>query len=176
MSEPALLTQLQQKFGDKIAGSNLENIDPWIEITPAGIVEVCQHLRQEPSLAMDYLNSITAVDYLHTDEKKAARANWQPHLEVVYHLSSMRHKHSLVLKVHLPRWQDDQVGQLPPLPSVSHIWSTANWHEREVYDLLGIQFTGHPDLRRILCPEDWIGHPLRKDYQMPQEYHGIRAK
>jgi len=176
MSGKSFVDQLQQKFGENISGANLENIDPWIEVAPDGILEVCQHLRDEPSLAFDYLNSVTAVDYLHTDEKKAKKAAWEPHFEVVYHLFSMQHKHSLVLKVMLPRWKDDQPGVLPELPSVSSVWSTADWHEREVYDLLGVDFTGHPNLRRILCPEDWVGHPLRKDYEMPLEYHGIRGR
>ena len=176
MSGQSFVDQLQQKFGDKIVGSNLENIDPWIEVAADGIVDVCTYLRDEPSLAFDYLNTVTAVDYLHTDEKKAAKADWEPHLEVVYHLFSMKHKHSLVLKVMLPRWLNDEVGQLPELASVSGVWSTADWHERELYDLLGVHFTGHPNLRRILCPEDWVGHPLRKDYEMPLEYHGIRGR
>jgi NADH-quinone oxidoreductase subunit C len=97
-------------------------------------------------------------------------------VEVVYHLYSMQHKHSLVLKVILPRWKGDQPGELPEVPSVASLWSTADWHEREVYDLSGVYFTGHPNLRRILCPEDWVGHPLRKDYEMPLEYHGIRGR
>jgi NADH-quinone oxidoreductase subunit C len=176
MSGQAFVEQLKQKFGDKISGANFENIDPWIEITSEGIPEVCRYLRDEPTLAFDYLNSVTAVDYLHTDEKKAAKSEWQPHTEVVYHLFSMQHKHSLVLKVILPRWHGDAVGTLPRVPSVAGIWSTADWHEREAYDLSGIEFTGHPNLRRILCPEDWVGHPLRKDYEMPLEYHGIRGR
>lgn len=176
MSGQAFVEELKQKFGDKICGANLENIDPWIEATPDGLVEICTHLKNEPSLAFNYLNCISGVDYLHTDEKKAAKVDWQPHVEVVYHLFSMKHKHSLVLKVILPRWKDDQPGQLPELPSVAHIWSTADWHEREVYDLMGVFFTDHPNLRRILCPEDWVGHPLRKDYEMPLEYHGIRGR
>lgn len=176
MSGPALIDQLKAKFGDAIVGANLQNIDPWIEVTPEGLVDVCRYLRDEPALAFDFLNCITGVDYLHTDEKKAAKAEWQPHMEVVYHLFSMKHKHSLVLKVMLPRWKNGQPGELPEVPSVSGIWRTADWHEREVYDLCGIFFTGHPNLRRILCPEDWVGHPLRKDYEMPLEYHGIRGR
>ncbi len=176
MSGQAFVDQLKQKFGGKITGANLENVDPWIEVAPEGILEVCTYLRNEPSLAFDYLNSVTAVDYLHTDEKKAAKSEWQPHLELVYHLFSMQHKHSLVLKVMLPRWQGDVAGDLPRIDSVSSIWSTADWHEREVYDLMGVEFVGHPNPRRILCPEDWVGHPLRKDYQMPLEYHGIRGR
>lgn len=176
MSGQSFVEQLKQKFGDKIRGANLENIDPWIEISPDGIVEVCQYLKSEPSLAFDYLNDVTSVDYFHTDEKKAAKSAWSPHVEVVYHLFSMRHKHSLVLKVVLPRWQNDQPGELPQLDSVTSVWKTANWHEREIYDLMGVEFLGHPNLRRILCPEDWVGHPLRKDYEMPLEYHGIRGR
>jgi NADH-quinone oxidoreductase subunit C len=176
MSGPAFVEQLKSKFGEAIAGANLENTDPWIEVSAEGLVAVCRYLRDDPSLAFDYLNCITGVDYLHTDEKKAAKAEWLPHTEVVYHLFSMRHKHSLVLKVILPRWKDDVPGKLPEVPSVSGIWSTADWHEREVYDLSGVFFTGHPNLRRILCPEDWVGHPLRKDYEMPLEYHGIRGR
>jgi NADH-quinone oxidoreductase subunit C len=176
MAGTAFVDQLKAKFGAKIAGANFENIDPWIEVTPDGLLEVCRYLHDEPTLAFDYLNCITGVDYLHTDEKKAAKAEWQPHTEVVYHLFSMKHKHSLVLKVVLQRWKNDKPGELPEVPSVSEIWSTADWHEREVYDLSGVYFTGHPNMRRILCPEDWVGYPLRKDYEMPLEYHGIRGR
>ena len=176
MSGQAFVDQLTKKFGDLIVSADFENLDPWIEVQPAGIVEVATYLRDEPSLALDYLNSVTAVDYLHTDAKKAAKVDWDPHLEVVYHLFSMQHKHSLVIKAKLPRWENDEPEQLPKIPSVAGIWSTADWHEREVYDLFGIDFTGHPNLRRILCPEDWVGYPLRRDYEMPLEYHGIRGR
>ena len=172
----AFVDQLQQRFGNLIVGADLENIDPWIEVVADGIVEVCRYLRDEPGLAFDYLNCVSGVDYWHTDEKKAKKAEWEPHCEVVYHLFSMTHKQSLVLKVIVPRWKGDVPGELPEVPSVAGVWSAAQWHEREVYDLSGIFFTGHPNLRRILCPEDWVGHPLRKDYEMPQEYHGIRGR
>lgn len=176
MSGEQFVAGLKQKFGDKISGHNLEAIDPWVEVTPDGIVEVCTHLRDEPSLKFDLLNCITVVDYCEPDPKKAKKVTWEPHLELVYHLSSISNKHSIVLKIHLPRWKDDVEGELPDVPTVSGVWSTADWHEREVYDLSGIRFTGHPNLRRILCPEDWVGYPLRKDYEMPLEYHGIRGR
>jgi NADH-quinone oxidoreductase subunit C len=97
-------------------------------------------------------------------------------MELVYHLSSIRFKHTLVLKVMIDRWNNGREGELPVVPSVTGIWRTADWHEREVFDLSGVEFSGHPNLRRILCPEDWEGYPLRKDYELPKEYHGIRGR
>jgi NADH-quinone oxidoreductase subunit C len=176
MSGQAFVDRLRGRFGDGITGANLEAIDPWIEVAPAALVPVCQYLKDEPDLRFDMLNCITAVDYFEPDPKKAAKVAWSPHLELVYHLWSFPNKASLVLKVMLPRWRDNVAGQLPEIDSVSHIWRTADWHEREVYDLSGVYFRGHPNLRRILCPEDWVGHPLRKDYEMPLEYHGIRGR
>lgn len=176
MSGQAFLDRLKQNFGDRITGANLEALDPWIEVSPEGLVDVCTYLRDEADLRFNFLNCISAVDYFEADPKKAAKTGWQPHLEVVYHLWSVPNRVSLVLKVMLPRWKDGVEGELPEVPTVSGVWSTADWHEREVYDLSGVLFTGHPNLRRILCPEDWVGHPLRKDYEMPLEYHGIRAR
>jgi NADH-quinone oxidoreductase subunit C len=176
MSGDQFLASLQQRFGNAITGSNLSAIDPWIEVAPEGLVAVCTYLRDDPNLKFEMLNCITAVDYFEPDAKKAAKVDWEPHLELVYHLSSIRKKHTIVVKVRLPRWKNDQPGELPEVPSVTGVWSTADWHEREVYDLSGVRFLGHPNLRRILCPEDWVGHPLRKDYEMPLEYHGIRGR
>ncbi len=176
MSGDKLLSSLKQRFGDQITGSNLEAIDPWIEVSPEGLVDVCRFLRDDPEWSMEMLNCVTAVDYFEPDPKKAAKTDWEPHLQVIYHLSSISKKQTLVLKVRLPRWKEDRPGELPEVPTVSGVWSAADWHEREVFDLMGVQFTGHPNLRRILCPEDWVGHPLRKDYEMPLEYHGIRGR
>ncbi len=176
MRGQGFLDRLKQEFGDRITGANLQAIDPWIEVSPAGLVDVCTYLRDQPDLRFNMLNCISAVDYFEADPKKAAKVDWQPHLEVVYHLWSLPLKTSLVLKVMLPRWKDDRPGELPEVPTVSNVWRTADWHEREVYDLSGVNFVGHPDPRRILCPEDWVGYPLRKDYEMPLEYHGIRGR
>jgi NADH-quinone oxidoreductase subunit C len=176
MSGQLFLDRLKSRFGESITGANLEAIDPWIEVAPAGLVDVCAYLRDEPDLRFNFLNLVSGVDYFESDPKKAAKVDFKPHVEVVYHLWSLPFKRSLALKVILPRWKNDQPGHLPEVPSVAGIWRTADWHEREVYDLCGVMFTGHPDLRRILCPEDWVGHPLRKDYEMPLEYHGIRGR
>jgi NADH-quinone oxidoreductase subunit C len=167
---------LVAKFGDKITGANLEALDPWIEVAPAAIADVARFLKTDPALAFDALNNLSGVDYLEPDAKKAAKFGHDPHVEVVYHLYSYTQRHWVVVKVKLPRWQGDKAGQLPDVPSVSSVWAIADWHERETYDLVGINFTGHPNQRRILCAEDWEGHALRKDYEFPLEYHGIRGK
>jgi NADH-quinone oxidoreductase subunit C len=176
MRGPAFLESLEAAIPSAVVGRNLEAIDPWIEIAPERIADVCRWLHDAPEAGFDSLECITAVDWLETDPKKAAKASWEPHLELVYHLWSTTSRVSLVLKAKLPRWKDDMPGQLPEVPSVTGVWRTADWHEREVFDLSGVRFLGHPDLRRILCPEDWEGYPLRKDYEMPLEYHGIRGR
>ncbi len=174
MNALELIDHLKERFGEKVTGEDREAIDPWVEVAPDGLVEICRYLRDDSQLQFDVLNCVTAVDFFEPDEKKAKRVSWEPHIDVVYHLSSIPNKTRCVVKVRLPRWKDDVEGRLPEIPSVVALWITADWHEREVFDLSGVRFVGHPDLRRILCPEDWIGHPLRKDYQMPEEYHGIR--
>ncbi|PDO10380.1 MAG: hypothetical protein BLM47_07575 [Candidatus Reconcilbacillus cellulovorans] len=93
----------------------------------------------------DYLRSLAGVDF-------------ETHMEVVYHLTSLETRENVCVKVRTSR-------ESPSIPSVASVWATADWHEREAYDLFGIRFPGHPDLRRILLPDDWVGHPLRKDYE-----------
>lgn len=110
------------------------------------LLEICRFAATDPAFGMDYLSFVTGVDFPE-----------QRQMEVVYHLFSMARRHELLLKVRVPR--DD-----PRVPTVTPIWGGANWHEREAYDLLGIIFEGHPNLRRIMMTEDWAGHPLRKDY------------
>ena len=168
---------LEAKFGAAIIGKNLTGLDPFATVEPAKLAEVCRFLRDDPRLKYELLNDITGVDYLEPDAKKAPKAGFDPHLEVLYHLSSFTFPgRRFTLKLMLPRWKDDKPGELPEVPSVAGVWRTADWHEREVYDLLGIFFTDHPDLRRILLADDWVGYPLRKDYEYPLEYHGIRCR
>jgi len=116
-------------------------------VRPPSLVRICEFLRDAPDLRFNYLSDVTALDHYPND----------PRFEVVYHLYSIERNHSLRLKVRLP-------GDNPRLPSVVPVWPGANAFEREVYDLFGVYFEGHPDLRRILMPEEWEGYPLRKDY------------
>lgn len=109
------------------------------------IIDLCGFVRDSETLSFDYLASLCAVDY-------------SDRFEIVYHLYSLQLKHSLILKVKINR-------KIPAMPSVFSIWKAADWQEREIYDLFGINFDGHPDLRRILLEPDWEGFPLRKDYK-----------
>lgn len=177
MTAAEIAALLQQQFGPAITATKLDALDPFVTVEPAKLVEVCRFLRDDPRLRFALLNDITGVDYLETDPKKVAKAGFEPHLEVLYHLSSFAFPGlRFTLKVVLSRWKENAPGQLPEVPSVSGVWKTADWHEREVYDLVGVFFSGHPNLVRILLNDDWVGHPLRKDYEFPLEYHGIRCR
>lgn len=146
--------QLSEKFGDKVEPfPEIEAGEGWIEVAPEAWHEIAGHLRNDSALNFDYLRIVSGVD----------RVDW---VESVYHLLSYEFGHEAVIKVRLD-------AKEPKLATVSDVWPAANWHEREAYDLLGIRYEGHPDMHRILLPEDWDGHPLRKDYQDPEEYHGI---
>jgi NADH-quinone oxidoreductase subunit C len=118
-----------------------------VVVPRAHLQRISAYLAAEPTLNFAFLSDITTVD----------RFPLEPRFEVNYHLLSITRRDRLRLKVRLP-------GNDPTLPSVTSVWPTANWHERENYDLFGIRFEGHPDLRRILMPDDWEGYPLRKDY------------
>jgi NADH-quinone oxidoreductase subunit C len=127
--------------------------DPPCVVPAEKLAEIARFLREEENTNLDYLVSVAGFD---TGEK----------LGVTYIMTSIGKGHLFNVKVYLPR--DD-----PHIESVSAIWPAAVWYEREIYDLYGIRFDNHPDLRRLLMPEDWTGHPLRKDYVQPPEYHGI---
>jgi len=176
MTGPEIIAVLETECGSRIKSKNAEALDPFVVVEPADIVAVCTVLRDHARLKFDMLNCISGVDYLELDPKKVAKAGFEPHLEVVYHLSSFKHQHRFVVKIMLPRWKNDKPGELPEVPTTTSVWPAADWHEREAFDLCGIHFVGHPDLVRILLADDWVGHPLRKDYEFPLEYHGIRGR
>ena len=146
-------------FGDIVAdfteGPGIK--DAFCRVKAERLLEVARTLRDHPALEFDFLESVTAVDWP-KDQK----------IEVVYHLFSYAHRHSFVLKAMLGR-------EAPTIASLTSLWDAADWLEREQYDLMGVTFAGHPDLRRLLLPEDWQGHPLRKDYEQPAEYRGMRT-
>jgi NADH-quinone oxidoreductase subunit C len=146
---------LKARFGDDVGVPAPTKGDPWLTVKAARLVEVCAWLKGTPGLEFDLCEDLTAVDW----PKRNV-------IEVVVHLLSVKHRHALKLKVEADR-------AAPVVPSLTPVWKTADWFEREVYDLFGVTFTGHPDLRRIMLPDDWVGHPLRKDYQEAGGWHGI---
>jgi NADH-quinone oxidoreductase subunit C len=156
---PEILQLLQEKFAEKILKSDIATVDPFVTVAPESIVEISAFLKDQPALAFDTLMCLSGVDY------KGSKTE-PDRIEVVYHLFSMKHRHQIVLKVQLPR-------ENPAIATVENVWAIANWHEREAYDMFGIHFEGHSDLRRILCPDDWVGYPLRKDYEQPATYRGM---
>jgi len=129
--------------------------DACFHVRPDSVATVMAHLRDDPALRFDFLQNLTAVDWIKRDV-----------IELVYHLFSYVHRHAICVKVDLPR-------ATPRAPTVVPVWPTANWLEREQYDLLGVVFEGHPDLRRLLMPDDWVGHPMRKDFHEPKSYRGM---
>jgi len=146
MAPEAMEQKLREKFGDAIIATRIGLNGLEVRVEPKRLVEICRSLKTDPELDFNFLRCLSAVDWLNDGE-----------FEVVYHLFSFRHRHELVIKVRVLR-------HTPHVPSVSSVWRTANWQEREAYDLMGIVFDGHPDLRRLFMPEGWVGHPLRKDY------------
>lgn len=157
MTIPEISEKLKAHLPDAVLETKAEAVvDPFIKIAPQQTEAVARTLRDDPDLAFDYLMCLSGVDY--------AKGT----LGVVYNLFSFKHRHKVTVKVEVPR-------DAAQVPSVAAVWPTANWHEREAYDLLGIVFTGHPDLRRILLPDDWEGYPLRKDYQVPEFYRGMKV-
>ncbi len=146
---------LREKFGEEIilehvfSGDEEKGLrDPFILLKTENLEDVCRFLRDDERTAFDMLHCLSGVES--TDC-----------FESVYHLFSLKHKHIAILKVRAAKIN-------PSVPSVVSIWRAANWHERESYDLMGIKYEGHPDLTRILLGEGWEGHPLRKDYKMPE--------
>jgi NADH-quinone oxidoreductase subunit C len=157
-----IVNTLKAKFFDAVVDSKIEGVfDPWVKVAPNRIKDVAMFLRDHEELSFDALMLLSGIDY--TGGKSLGGG-----LGVVYHLNSTKGNHKITLKV-------DVTVEHPHCQSVESVWKTANWHEREAYDMYGIIFDGHPDLRRILMPDDWEGFPLRKDYQVPEYYNGMKV-
>lgn len=141
-----VLRAVKEKFPQAIQSVSFYAGEVSLLLDKDSLLPVCRFLKEDPALRLDYLSNLCGVDY--PDREKR--------FEVVYHLFSISLRHRINLKI--------QLADQEPAPSVVNIWRTANWHEREAFDLLGIPFEGHPDLRRILLADEWQGHPLRKEY------------
>ncbi len=156
MDPKNIFDTLKSRFGDRVQELKAEGCRPaFVVVDPAALPEIARFLHDDSALAFDSLMCLSGVDY-------------KDRFAVAYHLYSMPHKAAIGLKTFLPK-------ENPSLPSVDAVWPAANFMERETFDLFGIVFTGSKDLRRILLPEDWEGHPLRKDYKYPEFYHGIKV-
>jgi NADH-quinone oxidoreductase subunit C len=150
--ESITIKKLRETFGDRIEVVPSAPDMTTVKVKREDIMEVCMFLRQEDELDYDIMRDLTCVDYIRE----------KPRFEIVYHLYSIYHGHALRLKVRLEERD-------PAVDTVTAIWVGANWYEREVYDLYGIKFNNHPDLRRILLYPEFVGHPLRKDYPIDKE-------
>ncbi|MFB9841509.1 NADH-quinone oxidoreductase subunit C [Mucilaginibacter ginsenosidivorans] len=155
---------LTAKFGDEVVtGEETGGLQPALLIDADRIADVCLELRDNPKTYFDFLSCLSGVDY-------GVEAN---RFGVVYHLASIPYQTQLTLKV--SRENNRDPDNLPSFPTVSQVYRTADWHEREAFEMEGIFFEGHPDLRRLLLPDDWEGYPLRKDYTTVDKYYkGIK--
>jgi NADH-quinone oxidoreductase subunit C len=145
-------------FSDAIERVVVDRGELTLHIVPEKIAEVCQIMRDDESLRFELCSSLSGVDYLSSDPRR---------LHVVYELLSMTYRRRVRLETAIPAGGS--------LPSVTSVYPTADWHERETYDMFGVIFTGHPNLTRVLMPDDWEGFPQRKDYPLggvPVEYKG----
>jgi len=156
---------LTGKFGDSaILEAKFEEYQPFFVIEPDYLEEICFYLRDTEGLYFDFLHCLSGIDYGEKENR----------FGVVYHLYSLPYGQSLVLKCFTTGVIDPETEiRGAVLPTVSKVWRSAEWHEREAYDLVGIRFLKNDDLRRMFMPEDWKGHPLQKEYKSADSYHGI---
>jgi NADH-quinone oxidoreductase subunit C len=152
-------------FGPEvIVAEKTDKLQSYLVLQTERLADVCLALHDHEQTYFDFLSCVTGID----NGPEAGT------MEVAYNLYSIPYDHHLMLKVVVERNTAPE-QPIPAVPTVSHIWRTADWHEREVFDMVGIYFTDHPDMRRILCAADWEGHPLRRDYKLQDYYHGIKV-
>jgi NADH-quinone oxidoreductase subunit C len=149
----AVLERLRQKFGDAVVETHSDFGDDTARVKPEAWKSVCEFLRDDPSMSFDYIVDLCGVDY-------PERGDTNERMEVVLHLCSIAKRHRVRLKTRVG--DEDMKGA--ELDSITSVWAGANWLEREVFDMSGVTFRGHPDLRRILMYPEFVGHPLLKDY------------
>lgn len=147
---PDLIAHLQERFPEAVLGHHRQHGDDALVVDPAYLLEVLRHLRDEPGAAMNFLMDLTVVDFLTHPKAPTHR------FEGVYHLFSLRHGHRLRIK--------SPVAPGGTLPSATPLWASADWMEREAWEMYGVPFVGHPNLKRLLTHVEFVGHPLRKDY------------
>lgn len=164
MTPEQVAETIQSELGSAVAEVAVSGSHPSVAIVADRWLEAARFLRDDPRLRLNFLRCLSGVDWLERNE-----------IEAVYDLISMTPRaegelwagdNAIAIRVRVPR----DGGHIP---SVAGIWPAADWHERELFDMFGVVFDNHPDHRRILCPDDWVGYPLRKDYEHPLEYHGI---
>jgi NADH-quinone oxidoreductase subunit C len=157
VAQPPYLALVAERFGEAVADLGFKHGVHAFAAPPELIVDLCRFLKEHPELRFNFLSDICGVDHHPAT----------PRYEAVYHLYSLPNKWRVRIKCRL--------GDPPHIPSVTGVWPSADWHERETWDMFGIIFDGHPHLTRILMPDDWVGHPQRKDYPLggiPVEYKG----
>ncbi|MHA6250127.1 NADH-quinone oxidoreductase subunit C [Pontibacter sp. CAU 1760] len=165
MSFEELKDFISSQFGEEVVvETKTDPLQSYLVVQTERLAEVCLTLHDHEQTYFDFLSCLTGID----NGPEAGT------LVVAYNLYSIPYDHHLMLKVQVPR-NNTPEQPIPHVPTVSHIWRTADWHEREAFDMVGIYFTDHPDMRRILCAADWEGHPLRKDYELQDYYHGIKV-
>lgn len=183
MEPNAIYELLAAHLGDGALAFNEHPLEPWADVAPGRAADACRFLRDDSRLDFDQLMCLSGIDWDgfdaagkgksvailgYTDEGRPETSDRVAtgDLGLAYHLYSHALKHKFTLRLRVPR-------DAATVPTVSSVWTTAAWHEREAWDLLGIAFSGHPDLRRMLLQDDWVGHPLRKDYVMPDQWNGV---
>lgn len=154
MTSEEIIEKIKSELAGDILSAETPLGDAVVHLEPSALPKACEFIKNDPELDFDYLTNISGVDYLDMDR--------EPRFEAVYEFHSIDKNHSLRLRVGIEE-------ESPSVPTISHLWKSAGFPERELFDMFGIDVAGHPDLRRLIMPDDWEGHPLRRDYSLTTE-------